>query len=97
MKLDILHAAAADLERLRLFLADKNPAATQRAIAALIEAIDSLAAFPDRGRASGISGLRDLIVPFGRSAYVVRFEHDAQRQRIIIVRIWHGREARTDP
>lgn len=95
MKLEISDAAAADLERLRLFLADRNPAATQRAIAALIAAIDSLTAFPDRGRASGVSGLRDLIVPFGRSAYVVRFEHDSQWQRIVIVRVWHGREART--
>jgi plasmid stabilization system protein ParE len=94
VKLEISDAAAADFERLRLFLADRNPVATQRAVAALIAAIDSLVAFPDRGRASGVSGLRDLIVPFGRSAYVVRFEHDPQRQRIVIVRVWHGREAR---
>jgi toxin ParE1/3/4 len=95
VKLVISRAAAADFERLRLFLTGKNPAATQRAIAGLIEAIDSLAVFPDRSKPSGVSGLRDLIVPFGRSAYVVRFEHDTQRQRIVIVRIWHGREART--
>ena len=53
------------------------------------------AVFPGRGRASGIVGLRELVVPFGRSAYVVRFAHDPQRQEIVIVRIWHGREART--
>ncbi len=54
-----------------------------------------LVEFPDRGRPSGVSGLRDLIVPFGQSAYVMRFEHDSEQQRIVIVRIWHGREART--
>ena len=96
MKLVISDDATADLERLRLFLADKNPAATQRAIAGLVEAINSLTAFPDRGRESGVPGLRDLIVPFGRSAYVVRFEHDPQRQEVVIVRIWHGREARPE-
>ncbi|HZL32300.1 MAG TPA: type II toxin-antitoxin system RelE/ParE family toxin [Pseudolabrys sp.] len=95
MKLVISHAAAADLQRLRLFLADKNPAATQRAIAGLIEAIDSLATFPGRTRASGVSGLRDLIVPFGRSAYVVRFAHDPAQDETVIIRIWHGREARS--
>ena len=95
MNLVISRAAAADLERLRLFLGDKNSSAAQRAIADLVEAIDSLSALPDRGKPSGVSGLRDLIVPFGRSAYVVRFEHDSEQQRIIIVRVWHGREART--
>jgi toxin ParE1/3/4 len=95
VNLVISRAAAADLERLRLFLADKNSSAAQRAIADLVEAIDSLSALPDRGKPSGVSGLRDLIVPFGRSAYVVRFEHDSEQQRIIIVRVWHGREART--
>jgi hypothetical protein len=35
-----------------------------------------------------------LIVPFGRSAYIVRYAHDEQRQEIVIVRLWHGRETR---
>ena len=95
MKLIVSRAAAADLARLRAFLADKNPAAAQRAISDIVDAVDSLAAFPDRGRASNIAGLRELVVPFGRSAYVVRFAHDPQREEIVIVRIWHGREART--
>ena len=94
MKLVISDDAAADLERLRLFLADLISAAAH-AIAGLVEAINSLTTFPDRGRPSGVPGLRDLIVPFGRSAYVVRFEHDLQREQIVVVRIWHGRETRT--
>ncbi|MDO9412227.1 MAG: type II toxin-antitoxin system RelE/ParE family toxin [Pseudolabrys sp.] len=94
MKLVISHAAAADLERLRLFLVGKNAEATQRAIAGLVGAINSLTALPDRGRPSGVAGLRDLIVPFGKSAYVVRFEHNSAKQEIIVMRIWHGREVR---
>jgi plasmid stabilization system protein ParE len=35
-----------------------------------------------------------LIVPFGRSAYIVRFAHDAERVEVVILRIWHSREAR---
>jgi hypothetical protein len=34
-------------------------------------------------------------VSFGQSAYIVRFSHDPQRDEIVIVRIWHGREERT--
>jgi len=39
--------------------------------------------------------VRELVVPFGGSAYVVRFAHDPQREDIVILRIWHGREMRT--
>ena len=95
MRLIVSSAAAADLLRLHSFLAELNPAAAQRAVAAIIRAVDSLDLFPDRGRPSAVAGLRDLIVPFGRSAYVVRFAHDAGRGEIVILRIWHGREART--
>jgi toxin ParE1/3/4 len=95
VKLVVSRAAAADLARLRAFLADKNSAAAQHAISGIVRAIDLLAAFPDRGRDSGLTGLRELVVPFGRSAYVVRYAHDPQRQEIVIVRVWHGREART--
>ena len=94
MKLIVSRAAAADLQRLRAFLADKDPNAAQRAVSGIIRAIDSLDLFPDRGRPSAIAGVRELIVPFGRAAYIVRFAHDPQREEIVILRIWHGREAR---
>ena len=94
MKLTVSRAATADLARLRDFLANRNPGAAQRVVATIAQAIDSLATYPDRGRPSGVEGLRELIVPFGRSAYIVRFEHDRQREEIAILRIWHGREAR---
>ena len=94
MKLTVSRAAAADLARLRDVLADKNPDAARRAVLAIAEAIDSLAAYPDRGRPSSTEGLRELLVPFGRSAYVIRFAHNSQSGEVIIMRIWHGREAR---
>lgn len=94
MKLIVSPAAAADIERLRIFLADKNATVARRAVAVLTTAIQSLDTFPDRGRPSGIVGIRELIVPFGRSAYVVRYAHLAQMDEIVILRIWHGRELR---
>jgi hypothetical protein len=47
-----------------------------------------------RASARGIEGLRDLVVPFGRSAYVIQFAHDPDTQEIVIVRVWHRRETR---
>ena len=95
MKLVVSRAALADLARLREFLAARNQAVAQRAISVIVEAVDSLALHAERGRPSAIEGMRELIVPFGRSAYVVRYLHDSQRQEIVILRLWHGREVRT--
>jgi plasmid stabilization system protein ParE len=86
--------AGADFERLHSFLIDKDPRAAPRASAALADAIDSLLAFPERGRVAPLPGHRELVVPFGRSAYVVRYRYRADKQTVLIVRIWHGREDR---
>jgi plasmid stabilization system protein ParE len=94
VKLIVSPAALDDLERLRIFLQDKNPAAAQRAAATLTSAIQSLENAADRGRPSGIPEIRELIVPFGRSAYILRYTHDGAREEVIILRLWHGREAR---
>jgi len=94
LKLVVAPAAAADLERLRQFLADKSPAAAQRAAIILRDAARSLEVFPDRGRPSAVAGLRELIVPFGRSGYVMRYAPIPERNEIVILRIWHDREAR---
>jgi plasmid stabilization system protein ParE len=94
LKLTVSPAALADLKQLRTFLADKNLNAARRAVSAITRAIDSLHVFPDRGRPAGLANMRDLVVPFGRSVYIVRFVHDAQRAEIVIIRIWHGREQR---
>jgi plasmid stabilization system protein ParE len=95
VKLIVSPDAAADLNRLRAFLADKNPDAAQRAATMLIHAIQSLDTFPDRGRPTGIEGVRELIVPFGSSAYVLRYAHLADTNEVIVLRIWHGREQRS--
>ena len=50
--------------------------------------------FPQRGRPSGIASVRELVVPFGQSSYVLRYAYLANRDEIVILRIWHGREQR---
>jgi plasmid stabilization system protein ParE len=50
--------------------------------------------FPERGRPSGTPGIRELIVPFGRSAYLLRYVHLAAADEVVILRVWHAREER---
>lgn len=100
MKLIVSRAAAADLQRLRAFLFEKDPPAAQRAVSGIVRAIDSLDLFPDRGRPSEVSGVRELVVPFGRSAYIVRSRMTRNARRLSsfaygmavkIVRDWESR------
>lgn len=94
MKVALTPDAASDLVRLRAFLAERNPNAAERAIAALDEAIQSLMPFSERGRPSEVRGLRELVVPFGQSAYLLRYSYDEVTETAVVVRIWHGREVR---
>ncbi len=93
MKLVVSAEALGDLERLRHFLARESPAAGARAAAALEAAIQSLHDFPDRGRPAG-ADLRELNVPFGRSAYVLRYAVVTEADMIVVIRHWHAREER---
>jgi plasmid stabilization system protein ParE len=94
VKLIVSTAAAVDLARLHDFLATDNAVTAKRAVSMLVAAIDSLTALPERGRPHKSTGLRELIVPFGRSCYVVRYLHDVSRDELVVMRIWHGRETR---
>ena len=60
----------------------------------LIRAIESLEAFPERGRPSGTPNVRELIVPFGRSGYVLRYAYRRRLDEVVVLRLWHAREAR---
>ena len=40
-------------------------------------------------------GIRQLVIRFGSSGYIVRYALIAETGDILITRIWHGREARS--
>lgn len=94
MRIVLSAEAVGDFDRLRAFLLEKNPRAAARASAVLADAIDSLMALPERGRVAPLPSHRELVVPFGRSAYIVRYKYRAESRSVLIVRIWHGREER---
>jgi plasmid stabilization system protein ParE len=60
VKLIVSRAAVADIERLRVFLEDRNRAAAERAVVILTRAIQSLDNLPERGRRSGKPGIREF-------------------------------------
>ncbi len=40
------------------------------------------------------AGIRQIVIRFGASGYIVRYNVRADTKDILIMRIWHGREAR---
>ncbi len=86
--------ALMDVERLRTFLDQVNPGAARRAMMTISTAIERLQEFPDLGMATEDAEIRQLVIRFGASGYIVRYAALAETGGILITRIWHGREAR---
>jgi len=90
--------ATADLHRLRLFIAEKNPKAAERAANKIISGIDRLLTFPLLGRPcppdSMPLGFRELIVDFGKDGYIVLYR--VESDEITIVAIRHQKESGFD-
>jgi plasmid stabilization system protein ParE len=91
VKLRFLPQAYADVERLHDFLSPKNPVAADRVVDLLFESAKSLKDVPHKGRPLRHE-FRELIVPFGRGAYVLRYRVDERKDTVLIARIWHSRE-----
>jgi toxin ParE1/3/4 len=85
--------AVLDVERVRHFLENRNPQAAQRALAAIWHALEQAQAFPDIGAPTADADIRQIVVRFGASGYIVRYTRLAAGD-ILVTRIWHGREAR---
>jgi plasmid stabilization system protein ParE len=87
--------AVEDVERLRSFLDHNNPDAARRALASIWTAIERLQEFPELGMPTEDAEIRQIVVRFGSSGYIVRYAALPGDEDILITRIWHGREART--
>jgi toxin ParE1/3/4 len=67
----------------------------RRALASIWTAINRLQEFPELGMSTKDANLRQIVVRFGASGYIVRYAVLREDGNILITRIWHGREART--
>ena len=95
MKLAFSREARGDLVRLRAFIAKHDPAAAERLARRLIQGIERLLRNPRLGRRVTVAPdqmapeeIRDWVV----GSYVVRYL--IVDQRIVVLRIWHGKEQR---
>ncbi len=91
MRLVWLRETQSDIQRLHEFLLDKDPRAAERAIQYNAQ---QLLEHPRLGKDMGDdSRRRELIIPFGAGAYVLRYRLQGD-DTIVIMRVWHSREAR---
>ncbi len=82
-----------DLDRITDFLIDYDPDLAERAIIAIDKALTILEDFPLIARAVSVDQpmLRELVIPFGSSGYVVLFRIDG-KDAISVAAIRHQRE-----
>jgi plasmid stabilization system protein ParE len=93
MRLVWLAETRDDIQRLYDFLIDKDPRAAERAVRAIQLGAKRLKELPRIGhRMDDDTGRRELFIPFGAGAYVLRYRID--RDTVIVIRVWHSREAR---
>jgi plasmid stabilization system protein ParE len=83
--------AQRDLDRLEAWLCALDLKAAARLSPLLLDAFDSLAETPLRGRITGPT-TREINVPFGHHAYIIRYR--ARGPRVTVTRIWHSLEHR---
>jgi plasmid stabilization system protein ParE len=88
-------AALDDMERLRSFLDAVSPDTTTRALQLIWKAIDRLSELPSLGKPTEEDGIRQIVIRFGSSGYILRYVIVAETGDILITRLWHGREERT--
>jgi plasmid stabilization system protein ParE len=62
-----------DIERLRTFIGERNPFAAIRAPTEIWTAIERLQEFPDLGMPTDEPDIRQMIIRFGSSGYIVRY------------------------
>ena len=87
--------SADDLERVREFLDINNPEAARRALRTIFAALERVEEFPDLGRPTEDAAIRQIVIPFGAAGYIVRYTILPDDGDVLVLRLWHGREARS--
>lgn len=82
--------ALRDLERFSDFLREVDPSAAEDAVRTIVGAIHMLRGSPFVGRTTGRRGLRELVVSYGKTGYVVLYRLRNEQVEVIAMR--HQRE-----
>lgn len=86
-----LASARGDVAHIATRIAEENPRAATRIARELLLAGDSLALFPQRGRAGLAIGTRELVTVW---PYLIVYEVDPEADMVRILRVWHGAQDR---
>jgi toxin ParE1/3/4 len=79
--------ALRDLASVRAFVAEDDPAAAQRLVLRIVDAIETLLPeHPAIGRPGRVPGTRELVIP--RTPYVVPYR--VRRGTLQVLRVYHG-------
>ena len=97
MNLVFLPEASDDIDRLFNFLMEEAriPLAAQKAMLAIDEGVQMLLESPYLGvEMEHNTQYRQLYIPFGKQAYILRYRIDVDKDTLVVVRVWHSRESR---
>lgn len=86
--------AVSDIERVRQFLDVRNPGAARRALRTIWSALERVQDIPELGRPTEDDSIRQIVIRFGAAGYIVRYTILPGGDTLVL-RVWHGREART--
>jgi toxin ParE1/3/4 len=70
------------------YVAADDPDAAQRVRDAIVQAVELLATFPDRGRPGRRAGTRELVI----TGYPYIVVYRVGQSHITVLRVWHGRQ-----
>jgi addiction module RelE/StbE family toxin len=84
--------ALANLQVIRAYIRQFNPAAAVKVAQSLVEAANSLSRFPHRGRPVRDTTMRELVTSY---PYIIRYR--VAGERVIILRIRHTSRRPTIP
>jgi addiction module RelE/StbE family toxin len=85
-------AALTDIQEIRRYIANFNPDAATAMAAKIIEIGDDLSNFPYRGRQVPDTDLRETALA---RPYIIRYRIEGNR--VILLRVRHGRRRPTNP
>jgi toxin ParE1/3/4 len=87
MKLRFTPRATQDLIEIADYICGRNPAASLRVRAAILESLQNLVSFPEAGRRQTVEGVRKLVTR--RYPYLVYYTLDPAHEEIVILTIRH--------
>ena len=87
MKLRFTPRAVQDIAAIADYVRERNPDASERVRAAILQSLQNLVLFPQVGRAQTIEGVRKLVTR--KYPYLVYYRVDEAANEIIILTIQH--------